>query len=293
MVYMNNYKKQYKKVMDKYFETKLSRVKIQKRYDKNNDKFITIDEYLAEEISKGPKTDPGSISYHYQDYANVFNYFLILLNDYEEFNILCMPRFALQNGNVLIRTSIAYYIKENVLQIPAKVDEEIKKCRQNDRIRFIYFTLIIVTKSIEKLTHANILLIDLKKETMERFEPFGHSIVKNEKQIDSLIKQQLFSVLGIQNFKYIAPVDISPLVGIQRKADAYCGMCVTIAMMYLHLRILNADVPQKKIISYLLKNPKKKLINKILKYARSVEKKLKNNTELVNFLNNELYSYLV
>ena len=45
------------------------------KYDKNQDGIISLDEYLSEELSKGPNAKPTRINYHYQDYENIFNYF--------------------------------------------------------------------------------------------------------------------------------------------------------------------------------------------------------------------------
>ena len=54
-------------------------------------------------------------------------------------------------------------------------------------------------------------------------------------------------------------------------------MCITISMMYLHMRILNPDIPQKKLVKFLINRDKNKLKEMILKYAKHVEESLKKN----------------
>ena len=146
--------------------------------------------------------------------------------------------------------------------------------------RFIYFNFILVESIKDKYAHANIVIIDLFKKTIELFEPHGYYDNKITKYINNIVFKKIIKVIKIKDFIFLPPSYISPKMGIQSKADAYCGMCVTITMMYLHLRILNPDVDQKKIIKYFLSFSKTKLKNIILKYARHVEKKLKQNKNI-------------
>ncbi len=281
------YKKKYIDIKDDINRRKLARVEILSKYDKNKDKFISIDEYLSEEISKGPKASPGQINYWYQNYENIFNYFLIILNKFKELELLCIPNHVLKQGKIIIRAASAYFVNDNYIFVPNNMKNELKKCESIGTTRFIYFTFIIVQKSLEELTHANIVIIDIHKKTIERFEPYGYIPISNK--IDKLFNEDVLPKLELTNYKYIPPTEISPKIGIQSKADAYYGMCVTISMMYLQLRIMNPDVPIKKVINYLLKMTKEKLTSIILKYAKYVEETLKDNTKYVNELNEQLY----
>ena len=60
-------------------------------------------------------------------------------------------------------------------------------------------------------------------------------------------------------------------------------------MMYLHLRILNPDIKQTKIVKHLLSYNSKKLKELILRYARHVERTLKNNSKLIEKFNKLFY----
>ena len=106
------------------------------------------------------------------------------------------------------------------------------------------------------------------------------------------MEKEVMPRLELEDFKYLSPKDLSPYMGVQSHADAYCGMCVTISMMYLHLRILNPDISQKKLVKFLIKRDKKKLRSMILKYAKHVENTLKYNEEYVLELFDEVIEEL-
>ena len=139
-------------------------------------------------------------------------------------------------------------------------------------VRFLFFSFILIDNKAESFSHANIIVIDLFKKTLERFEPHGYY---NTVTMNNIIKNKLIKKIGLNDFEYLEPQKLSPYQGIQRKADAFCGMCVTITMMYLHMRILNPDIKQTKIVSYFLDQSKNELKTTILRYARFVELKLK------------------
>jgi len=127
-------------------------------------------------------------------------------------------------------------------------------------------------------THANIVLIDTIKKTVELFEPHGARDNKSELQS---ISRAYFKVsknvhrfvrMNFRNYTYIPPSRYEPEEGLQARLDAYSGMCVTWAIIYLHYRILNPDVPPKKLIQYLDKRITRKVL---LQYTRYVEEVLK------------------
>jgi hypothetical protein len=244
------------------------------------DKFISINEFLAEEMSKGPEEDKGTIDYYYQSYVNVFNYFTILVNYYGFKEILCIPKFVLKFKNYISLNSIVYYTDTKELIIPAKLKEKIKNCSNAD-VRFIYCTFMIDSLKNKGITHANILIIDLYKKTIERFEPYGQLSRILESEINLTIEERLMKIIDLKDYEYLSPFDISPLRGLQTKADAYGGMCVSFCMLYLQLRLMNPDTIQKELIDYLLTKNKNELITLILKYAKFVELTLKKYHRLI------------
>ena len=266
-------------------KNKYNKLKI--KYDKNNDGLISLKEYLDEELSLGPKALPTSIDYHYQGYENIYNYFMIEFLEDNKFKILCAPNFILEWGkNNVIRAAIVYNIDKDEFYYNDAIKKSIIECEKKKTIRFIF--LIFATLENKFKTHANIVIIDLFKKTYERFEPYGYENLTFENKIDRRFVNEIRQITGLEKYRYISPVNISPKLGIQKVADSYCGMCITISMMYLQLRILNPDISQKKIVKFLLKKDKKELKKMILKYAYHVEKTLKNNKKLVKEFNKGL-----
>lgn len=240
----------------------------------NMDKFISINDFLAEEMSKGPNEEKGKINYYYQSYTNIFNFFTILVNYHNFKEIICIPKFVLKFKNYIDITSIIYYMDTKEFIIPLKLREEIKKCSDTN-VRFVYCTCMIDNSKNKSINHANILIFDLYKNTIERFEPYGHLHKENENQINNAIKKRLMKIIDLQNFTYLSPFDISPVIGPQAKADAHDGMCISFCMLYLQLRLMNPDTIQKELIDYLLKKKKEDLKKLILRYAKFVELVLK------------------
>ena len=264
--------------------------KLKIKYDKNKDDLVSIDEYLDEELSLGPKAKPSSINYHYQHWENVYNYFMIEFLLKSKFKILCVPNFVVEyeKDSLPIRGGIVYSIDNDFFYYNNLIKKSIVNCKNDKKVRFIFFIFATIQTGSSSFTHANIIVIDLIKKTYERFEPYGFDRPQFENKIEKKFKNEIRNITGLHNFKYISPTDISPKLGIQSKADAYCGMCVTISMMYLQLRILNPNLSQKKVVEYLLKKDRKELKSTILKYARHVEKTLKKNKNIVFEFNKDL-----
>lgn len=271
--------------------------KNRKKLDTNNDGLISLDEYLSEETSKGPLEEEGNIGYHYQHYDNIVHYFKIVMRRFTKYNILCVPNFTVKYGSYIDKSAMIIDTNKNQIIYGDKMKKAINECKINKTARFIFFTLILKFKNIS-LTHANMVVIDLVQKTLERFEPHGatfnfdNNSKKNNNTINKIISNQVLVELGLKNFEYISPQKISPFIGVQQTADAYCGMCVTISMMYLHLRILNPDIKQPKLVKFLLNRSKDKLKIMILKYAKHVEETLKDNENYVLKLFDEVIEEL-
>ena len=266
------------------------------KLDKNKDGLISLDEYLADSESKGPKEKRDSIGYHYQHFSNITNYFMIALRSLVKFSILCVPNFIVTYNDYVDRTAMVINVKNNRITYGTNMKEAIQRCILNKSSRFIFFTLIL---EFSHSNHANIIVIDTKQKTCERFEPHGSTFYFNKRSlkendnVNKIMDNDVMKRLELQDYKYLSPKYLSPFIGVQAKADSYCGMCVTISMMYLHLRILNPDIVQKKLVKFLMKRDKNKLKTMILKYAKHVENTLKNNEDYVLKLFDEVIDELV
>ena len=266
---------------DQYKEFKINLILKYKRnlsrsiLEKKIDSFVSINDFLAVEMSRGPDESTGNINYNYQSSINVFYFFTILVKHFNFNKILCIPNFVIKWKEYIDKTGIVFYHDSGELIIPAELKNKIKECMNSD-IRFIYFTLMLVQKKTnEGISHANIIVIDLFKNTVERFEPYGSITEDMDESTNDAIENRLLKILELKKFNYIRPLDISPKLGPQKKADAYGGMCVTFSMLYLQLRLMNPDIDQKELVNYLLKKKKKDLINLILRYAKFIELTLK------------------
>jgi hypothetical protein len=248
--------------------------KLRKIYDKNKDAFISIDEFIDKETeSLGPASKPGKINYHYQDPENIINFFLKLMSTEPDVNIVCIPKMYISDDE--LRSTILIHIRNLLIIFPERLKYFVSQCKKKS-IRFIGITLIIYKSKEAKSSHVNVIIIDTKKHTMERFEPFGSkTFTKTENTTINNMLSDLIKYQVGDEYTYVPPSKISPFKGVQSKADAFCGMCVTWALMYLHLRLLNPDTNPKQIVKNMKKGKPEQLRNKIKKYARYIERVLK------------------
>ena len=254
--------------------------KIQKM-DLNHDNYVSVYEFLASQPSLGPKARPGRIDYHYQNITNVISFFFtIIRNDPRLSNkIACIPETT-NPINPELKSSVFVYIKENKVFASPRLNKSIEKCKK-EGYRFVIMTLNIGdTLAPHGISHQNMLIADLKNKTIERFEPHGQNktlfIYNDQEKVNKLV--QNFLKNRKINYKYLSPKIISPIVGPQSKADAFCGMCVTFSIMYTHLRLLNPHLSQRKVNEMMMRGTPARVRDKILKYARFVEDVLKKYT---------------
>ena len=291
-----NYKDSKLRLLNKFkrFSKELSRIPT------NENAFISINDFLAADQSLGPDADPGSIYYHFTHFENINNYMKILMNEIEYKNIICMPNMNAKYSKYIIRNAITYHSNYDCMIIPESAVKEILDFTAK---RFIYIIFNVYWDNTD-MGHANILIIDNLKKTIERFEPHGELIrnhfsdkdkvpylsIKHENdRIDKKFNKDLLKKIHLEGYKYLSPIDISPKIGIQTTADAYGGMCVTYTLIYLQLRIMNPDIDQKVILKYLISKEEKEIIDIILRYAKYVEMTLKKNSAKVLEDDNKLY----
>lgn len=284
-----NYKESKLRLINKYkrFSKELSRI------SSDENAFVSINDFLAAEKSLGPNADPGTIYYHYTHFDNINNYLDILMNEMEYSKIICMPKIHTKYSKYMLKNSIIYHSNYDFMVVPENAIKEILNCTSK---RFIYIIFNIYWDNTD-MGHANILIIDNLKKTIERFDPIGEYIrnynettnkkmpfisVKHENDmIDKKFNKDLLKKIHLEGYKYLSPVDVSPKIGIQTKADAYGGMCVTYTLIYLQLRLMNPDIEQKLIVKYLISKDENEIVDIILRYAKYVEITLKKNSKKI------------
>lgn len=114
-------------------------------------------------------------------------------------------------------------------------------------------------------SHANIIIIDNLKQTVERFEPNGkyepRGLKYNENLLDDILKNK-FSLL-LPKYKYLSPNDYLPIVGFQlleitetdkcKKIGDPNGFCAVWCVWWTSMRIKNKKVDQSKLATELIK----------------------------------------
>ncbi len=259
---------------------KTTRKKIKKKTDKKKNDNKIIDVPLSKNISKGSKASLGSINYHYQKYYNTFAFIKeVTKRDKTLKNRICIPDI----GEDWMKSFLKIELMENDGSIKSikpvdstnKSSDFIKEITRCMKHRLIPINLEIIIPRIG--THANIILIDTQKKTIELFEPHGNrekSELENVSRAYYKVSKNIerFFKFNFPDYKYIPPSSYEPKKGLQVRLDAYSGLCVTWSILYLHYRLLNPNVSQKKLVTYL---DKKVTRNFILRYMKYIEDILK------------------
>ena len=248
------------------------------------DKQGIVDVPLAKELSLGSKASIGSIDYHYQKYYNTFAFLKEIIKKNKKLQgLVCIPNIGSGWMQSFLKVNFFKGIEGSkamdsikpvdTINSKNKFVEEIHKCMRH---RLIPISLEIIVPGAG--THANVIIIDSHKKTVELFEPHGNRDEKSE--LESISRAyfkvsknvQRFFGMYFPDFKYIPPSEYEPKDGLQARLDAFSGLCVTWGILYLHSRVLNPDIPPKRLIDYLDKKINK---NVLLRYTKYVEDILK------------------
>ena len=219
-----------------------------------------IDVPFSQYKSKGTRATLGKITFHYQEYRNINNFF-----KHEKLNINVNSEVNLDNDMIHI---VAIKNKVHVHIFPElKLDKP-----------YILITINIVT---EQGNHANIAFVNNKNSTIEFYEPHGYRRNKNS-EISNVkgIYRKKINLLRSE-FKRVLPshtlVDASVFnkkTSFQTKLDpdSHSGFCVVWCIIFIHYRLLNLNILPSKLIKHI---DKTMTTTKLLKYAKHVEDTIK------------------
>ena len=224
---------------------------------------ISIHDFL-----KGYRRKSLRVAKHYDRYDLDIRALLSLLQESDQVamrRITCIPDtylclFQSQTGKIVTRQSvdgtcpqtpkghtvlcavraglIVMDCAENpVLYKPHDLLFQINACRKAKK-RFIVCNLGLYWTPRAARGHANALMIDLKYDIIERYDPFASredrmAIV--DENLERLFRKHL------SPFKYVGTRLLAPSVAIQRVADSHDGMCVTFSFAYVLMRLLNPN----------------------------------------------------
>lgn len=123
------------------------------------------------------------------------------------------------------------------------------------KYRYIYFKVTFIIS--DNSGHANIVLYDKQKNTLERFDSYGHVPFQESNDLDVFLKSYFGELLP--KFIYYTPKDIfGDSLGFQalskddkifvKKTGDPAGYCLAWTIWYIEQRVQNPDVHPKDII---------------------------------------------
>lgn len=155
-------------------------------------------------------------------------------------DIMGIIQFYFYNFNSWLPHLIIWKDKNNYFIYPFLI-EKLKS--YSDKKRFIYIKLSIIanTKEQENIRHANLILIDNLKKTVERFEPYGEIYFSNCAELNTIIQKEISNKL---DYKFIF---VQPYPGFQLRSNEYDqknksygdpgGYCLAWCFLYLEIKI--------------------------------------------------------
>ena len=253
--------------------------------------WVTVNQYLAVESSRGPEERvEGEATRHDQFDADILTLLALLrASDGPLRKLACIPNFRLciytsGRGEVLMRRSVAqrcpaaprgYQLKLDVragvvvtgaglsmkLWLPTRFREELAECRKQGK-RFAVANFGLHSDSMAD-GHANALVFDLEHRLIERFDPNGRGVFDPH---DTSIERLFLSRLP--GWEYVGTRAAAPVRGVQMRADAFQGLCVTYSFMYILLRLLNPDRTPLEINHFMARGSKRDLRQRVLRLNR-------------------------
>ena len=219
-----------------------------------------IGEFLSTSTSVGPlESNTGHTEFTSHEAADLdvkFLQALIVQNHSLSASICKISYFLCASGNKysftqskcspatpwkMFNGAILYDIKTDTpkMVMPPNLKSLLNTCkRRGERFMVLGFGLY-PTRDLE-IGHSNALLFDVESNVVERYEP---SDIPNRK-LDALIRDMIASLLG-SSWNYISHQ------GGQDDSDSFNGMCVTFSLMYILLRLLNAERTPRNVHRYL------------------------------------------
>ena len=170
-----------------------------------------------------------------------------------------------------------HYIHKDLFEI-------IEKLSKDKKIRFIMIKISLIVSV--QFTHANMIIVDLKDNSVRRFEPYGISDVNDEEYLDNYLKDNISKALN-KKVKYYRPNDYLEITKFQsvsndhmndyRKSGDPMGYCLAWCLWYVELKLNNPDLPEIELIETASKKITKyykKSNNPYLSFIRDYSRKL-------------------
>lgn len=240
----------------------------------------TIDEFLSTHASKGPEeVAVPSSEFKTYDSADLDVVFLLALMRAQHpsvRHIMCVPDFYLcmytsaESGVFLVHEdtkacSPKYKGGERVMKIragavflgvqtpqprfflPREAMRAIKTCKRRTKI-IVCNMGIYPTHDPRRNGHANTLIFNVIRKTVERFDPMGTPGDTFEPHAARQLETRFpgWKYVGMNTMLQGHPR------GPQRIADAFRGLCVTYALWYTLMRLLNPSESAPTLVTHML-----------------------------------------
>jgi arginyl-tRNA synthetase len=153
----------------------------------------------------------------------------------------------------------------------------IRDLYRKERVKYIVCHLGIIDKT--KGDHSNILLFDIDKKEVERFEPSGaynpNGYNYNYERLDEELKTILMKI--DHQITYYRPIDYEPVIGFltkgsydvqHKKLHDPKGYCISWCIWYIDMRLTYKEIPRKTFIY--------KMINQINRFQLSYKNVIRN-----------------
>ena len=189
-----------------------------------------------------------------------------------------MLKHEFDQDTVCLTCGRIWFMDENSYHL----SENFRNCIKNViNKEIIIFYLVIQLDNTS--THANVIIIDNKSNSIERFEPMGSHFAKNyndvmlDKIMSKILKKTMKEITN-KDFNYSTPLDFQNVYDFQSisKEDLFfyegetLGFCVAWVIWYIDHKLMNPNIESQKLIYKLknkLKSQKIEIIDHIRGYA--------------------------
>ena len=180
-------------------------------------------------------------------YKNNLEYLSMSNNDRDIIGII---RFYFHNFNSWLPHLIIWKDKKNYF-IHSELIDWLKKNSNSKRFIYIKLSIIATNKFQGNIRHANLILIDNLKKTVERFEPYGEIYFSNCAELNLTLENELAKKIG---YTFIF---VQSYPGFQIRSDEFedknksygdpGGFCLAWCFLYLELKLYYENTLVKKI----------------------------------------------
>jgi len=138
--------------------------------------------------------------------------------------------------------------------IPNHIIDRLNDCKSKNNIH--YYIIPLVLKLNEKESHANVLIVDNLRKTIELYEPHGIQFTSNDPSLlfdfEYHIKNLISIILHRRSHFIFKNVHNKCPIGLQVKQSkvSRSGHCVAWVLFFVHTRLLNLDKTSDDLIRY-------------------------------------------